>query len=633
MCSLEDNLRYRLASILGVAAFVFPEQAPWTLFVTLLSALTLAWGTIGRSRLLALLVAGVLFIGAAGGLVSASFVTAILAAVVVSSFNRIMALAILALQASYAASIEAITGSFLFAWHLEAAAPALLSGALLFAVQLRHTWWHALLAVLPLPLVWSAQKLGVFPYGLLLVPGISTMALAALTPHDPRPAIKGFPRIAIFCVFVLGAIGWLITPPKMPNIGYVVFLGEMTSPEAKFYRNYQEVLKFAGIPSKVVDGIEKIPPGSLVLLPWLTASEQREGAPSLERLRELALERGWLVVLVGEHTDMGSVAAKVKAITGQQFLRNDLSVPLGNTDDSGHMRVADVRAWYPEAILNRGASVEVLSPLNRVLLAGDGWWAEPDIREWLWVGDYQWQPHNRHGRLVMAMTADEGEARWAVLGDTGPFINQQLVSDPRSSARILELATLWPLFLRDIALTLVAATIFWGSPFVIQLCAVGLVAFASFLPFASYDGPWRTLWRQESTFDERNFNQTLVESPILLTTDWQLVKQKDSFNSHLPLPERPTVMFGLVGEAVMVGDTKISNCTRLGSLPVDSVFLMDAQACKVEGRADILLGEMDEAVIVKIDKLILVLDPNFLGQKAPKTNRIWLEKAVSSIRQ
>lgn len=628
MFSLENNVRYRLAALLGTTAFAFPEQAPWTLVATLLSVVALVSSVTGRARLVALLVAGSLFVSAAGGLVSASFVTAALAAVLIGRTHTLLALAVLALQSSYAASLEALTGNFLFAWHLEAAAPALLSSLVLLVAQPRHTLWRLALALLTLPLVWSAQHLGITPYWLMALASIPTMALAFLTPKDHRPVLTGLPRIAVSGVLILGAIGWLMTPPKLPAASYVVLPGDLNSPEAKFYQNYQEVLRFAGLPSKLVNGIEDIPAGSLVLLPWLTAPEQREGAPSFERVRELALARGWLVMMVGEHTDMGGVATRIRTIAGQPILRNDLSVPLGNTDDSGQMRSADMRAWYPEAMLNRGASVEVSSPLNRVLLTGDGWWAEPDIGEWLWVGDYQWQPPDRHGRLVMAMTADEWPARWVILGDTGPFINQQLVSDPRPAARILELATLRPLFVRDLGLALLAMAIAFGVPFALQLVSVALVVLAAFFPVASHDGPWRSLWRRESAFDERNFNKILVNSPVLLTSDWKLHRPKGPLQAQLTLPDHPTVVFGLVGESLTLGNTKLSNCKRLGSLSTEDVYLMDAQACKVEGEAEVLLGDTDEAAIVKIGHLILVLDQNFLGQKAPAINRTWLEKAV-----
>ncbi len=609
---------------------MFPEQAPWTLLTALLISITVVSGATGRSRLIAVLLSTSLFLGVSGGALSASFVTAALAAVVIASNNRLLALAVLGLQTSYAASIEAITANYLFAWHLEAAAPALLCGALLLAVQHRHPWWLTLFALFPLPLVWAGQQMGLFPYGLLAVAGLPVMVLALLHPGDERPVLKGVRAWCAAGVVALGTIGWVMTPPKMPDAGYVLLPGEMNSPEARFFRNYQEVLKFAGLSAKVVETVEEIPAESLVLLPWLTAPEQRKGAPTFERLRELAIERGWLVVMVGEHTDMGGVAARVRAIAGHPYLRNDLSVPLGNTDNSGHMRTADIRAWYPEAMLNRGASVDLWSPLNRVLLSGDGWWAEPDIGEWLWVGDYMWQPSDRHGRLIMAATADEGRARWVILGDTGPFINQQLASDPRPAARILELASLWPLFLRDVGLVVVGAFIAFGLPSAALLGAIGLVVASSFIPGASNDGSWRSLWRHESGFDERNFNKSLVESQQLLTTEWKLVRPRGQLSGQLPVPGNPTVIFGLVDGELSIGTTKLSNCKRLGSLSTDGILLMDAQACKVVGEAKVLVGDNEEAAVVKIGSLILVLDQNFLGQKSPSSNRSWLEKNLDA---
>jgi hypothetical protein len=53
--------------------------------------------------------------------------------------------------------------------------------------------------------------------------------------------------------------------------------------------------------------------------------------------------------------------------------------------------------------------------IDKVLLAGDGWWAEPSIGEWLWVGDYVWSPGDRGGRLSLAVSADIDGARWVML--------------------------------------------------------------------------------------------------------------------------------------------------------------------------------------------------------------------------
>lgn len=628
MCFLENNVRYRVAALLGISAFVFPEQAPWSLFATLLTTIALVSCTDTRARILALLVSASLFVGVAGGVLSASFVTATLAAIAIASHNRLLALVTLALQTSYAASIEAILADYLFAWNLEAAAPALLSGTLLLSIQSRKNWWHAIIAISPSLIVWVGQQATIPPYGLLAFAGMPPMVLALLTPGDKRPALNAFPRWIVVGVVALGSIGWAMTPPKIPSAGYVLLPGKLDSPEARFFRNYQEVLRFSGLSLKVVEIAEEIPNGSLVLLPWLTAPDDPEHTSSFEKIRELAIERGWLVLMLGEHTNMGGVATKVKTVAGQAFLRNDLSVPPGNTDDSGHMRIADIRAWYPEAMLNRGASVDVHSPLTRVLLSGDGWWAEPDIGEWLWVGDYQWQSRDRHGRLIMATATDEGSARWVVLGDTGPFINQQLVSDPRPAARILDLASLWPLFLRDVGLVTVAAAIVFGLPATVLVGTVGLMAVASLFSGTSSDGAWRSMWRQESAFDERNFNQSLVESPLLLTTDWRLVRPKGPLTKNLSLPEKKTVLFGLVDGELNLGKTKLFNCKRIGSLVTDDILLMDAQACAVEGHAQVLVGDKNEAAIVRVGSLILILDQNFLGQNSPKINRNWLENRI-----
>ena len=87
---------------------------------------------------------------------------------------------------------------------------------------------------------------------------------------------------------------------------------------------------------------------------------------------------------------------------------------------------------------------------DRILLAGDGWWAEPDIGEWLWVGDYIWRKGERAGRVTLAAAIEIGGARWVILGDNSPLLNSQLYADPRAAVRIVEMATLWPSFAKDI---------------------------------------------------------------------------------------------------------------------------------------------------------------------------------------
>lgn len=143
--------------------------------------------------------------------------------------------------------------------------------------------------------------------------------------------------------------------------------------------------------------------------------------------------------------------------------------------------------------------------MDRILLAGDGWWAEPDIGEWLWVGDYVWQPSDRGGRLSLALSADIGGARWVVLGDNTPFINSQLIADPRPAIRILELATLWPAFILDFYLLALGCAFFvqlksmrsgW-MPYV-TVGSLICVAFLSLLQSTRGGGAWRDAYIGES---------------------------------------------------------------------------------------------------------------------------------------
>lgn len=638
---MENRLRNPLGAVLGVAAFTIPELAPWSLLLALAAALLLPAGTIGKPRLIAAVLAASLFVGIAGGLFPVALVTAVLAAFAVAGHYAPMALTILLLQSSYGATLEALLGNALFQVNLEAAAPGLLGASAVILATMSWRPWQILLALLPLPLVYLGGALDFSPYGLMTLGAVPGLLLAARVPKARETNTLRTAKAVVLVLLAAGLAGWLLTPPKLPAASYVLLPGAMDSPEGKFYRNYAEVLGFSGLNAYVIESPEAIPENSVVLLPWLTASD-REDAPSLERIRTLALERGWVVVMVGEHTNMGGVAERVATVAGRPMLRNDLSVPPGNTDDSGPMRVGSLRAWPPDAIFNRGASVEVHSLLDRVLLAGDGWWAEPDIGEWLWVGDYRWQSGDRHGRLVMAASADEGRARWVVVGDTGPFINEQLVTDPQSAAQLLQIATLWPLFLQDAGLAVMGLLFLFGWPAGVKarravLVAVGIAAISAGVLWVSLAddvpaGGWRTLWRQESAFDERNFNHALVASPVLLTSGWLLVRPRGPLTGHHFAHERPVVVFGLVEDALSVGEVRLSDCKRLGSLDTGEVFLMDAQACRVSGEAEVLVGDKDEAAVARIPgphPVILVLDQNFLGQKAPIGNRLWLENQLN----
>jgi hypothetical protein len=631
---------FPIISSIGVAAFTFPESAPLSLALCFVAAiLNVSTATSNRSKLLALLVSTSLAIATAGVLISASIATAVLSALALAHRFPFVALSILILQSSYAFSLEALLSNVLHTAHLEAASPAVLSCLVMLVTQPISNWQKLVLPLAPLVIVFAANNHVASPWFLMVAASIPALILAGTAVAGDLSAgqqVKCLRLAVVLCA--VGVLGWVATPPHSFNSGFVFLPKATGAPEGDLYQNYAAAMQFGGLNLSLVSTVEDIPINGLLLLPWLTVpliDEKDQGV--LARIKELAKTRGWTVILIGEHTNMEGIGDRITTLVGRPALRNDLTTPLENTDISGPLRVGDFRAWPHNSIFNRGASVAIFSPLDRILLTGDAWWAEPDIGEWLWVGDYRWHPSDRNGRLTLAATIDEGSARWVVIGDTSPFANRQLIADPRAAKTVLEMATLWPLFMRDLWLLMlcVAVIVLRGKHFNDYTFTVVLVPVLLMMPAQEKDGPWRSVWHQESGFDENNFNKAISLHPEFANYDWRLIRAKSELSGELSPPKGSTVLFGLVKDEVNIGAITFSACHRIGALKSDEgPYLMDGQACRVTGNAEILLGDSAGAAVVRIKnedgETIVILDQKFLSQKAPAENSTWLLQMMGS---
>ncbi|GMO20776.1 hypothetical protein BwSF21_14860 [Bradyrhizobium ottawaense] len=418
---------------------------------------------------------------------------------------------------------------------------------------------------------------------------------------------------------------------------YLVLPKADTSPEGKYFKNYEAALSFSGIASKGVSDPGSIPNNAFVLLPWLTAPLDTDGDLGLlMRIADLARKRGWTVILAAEHNDLGGSTKRIAALTQRVTARNDLTVPPGNLDDSGPLHVLGFRAWPHEAILNRGASVHVSTLWDKVLLSGDGWWAERDIGEWLWVGDYIWQKGDRAGRLALSIAFDDGASRWVIVGDNSPLINKQLYADPRPVIQILRNATLWPAFLRDLTLIGLMIIFTWhatGRGGLIKRACLPL--FTLLFPLTSLVSTemqkppkWRDTYIGQSGFDQRNFNEVFAEHPNLLDGR-RVIRVAAPVSNSLALPLSSVLIFAAIDGTARIGNIVLRDCRRLGSLQSSQgPYLMDAQACRIEGDARILIGTQQQAAAVQFSngpyKATLVLDTAFLAQNSPEENARWL---------
>ena len=635
--SNSSRLGGAIAAVSGIGAFAFPVVAPWHLaflIAAILAGLGLFQGGLVRAAW-TLLSFFVLVIVLAGYLPS-PVAAATIAAVVLAMANLpVTAIAIVAMNLAATDSVQALFANALFRVGLEAASPAVVAIGIILLVSLRFLWVGAVCALLSLFAVWAVNQFSSNPSIAMFGAAIPACSFAGLTVWRKTPNNRDQPW-PILVVVIASMLSWAWTPPRGISEVYVILPEVKDAPEAKFFDNYMEALRFAGVAGIRATRPEDVPQNGLLLLPWLTSPFRSENEDAfVATIAKLASERKWTVVAAGEHTDLGGVAKRIAAMVGRDVLRSDLSVPPNNTDDSGPLHSADLRAWYHESIFNRGASVRVNSIFDRILLAGDGWWAEPDIGEWLWVGDYIWRKNERAGRLTLAVATDVGKARWVILGDNSPLLNSQLYADPRAAIRIVEMATLWPGFARDVLFALFAGLFLWSyfrqpQPW-LMVSLLSLVA-AGVVSIKDGSAAWRDNYVGESGFEDRNFNEALAENPGLVAGH-RFIRLKSPISGTLSLPPGNAVIFALVDGVAEVAGTKLHDCRRLGSLKTpDGPYLMDAQACKVEGPAKVLIGGPQAAAAVAVqrgqEEVYIVLDTAFLSRRAPENNKKWLVQEI-----
>ncbi|WP_291855398.1 hypothetical protein [Bradyrhizobium sp.] len=632
------HLLASIAAATGVGSIAFPLVAPWHLII--LFAAALANMFTARSLILGGFASSAFVASVLAGLLPSPLAAGVLAATAIAGSSPILGVAFLLFQTSIFSTAIQIAAQPLYLYGMEAAAPALLA-ILIVGLCRWENWVLSIGAVTATILLTAfARSAAASPALQMSCASLPAIALAAAIAVRSRET-KNLTVSASLSALLLAA-SWIATPPRSMNEPYLLLPKAGASPEGKYFKNYEYALGFSGISSKEVSDPASIPNDAFVMMPWLTASfDTDDDAILMKRIGDLARNRGWTVILAAEHNDLGGSTKRIAALTRRTTVRNDLTVPPGNTDDSGPLHVLDVRAWPHEAILNRGSSVQISSLWDKVLLSGDGWWAERDIGEWLWVGDYVWQEGDRAGRLALSLAFDDGASRWVIIGDNSPLINSQIYADPRPMIQILRNATLWPAFLRDLALLgmiiiLVLRSAGKGGP--LQQSGLSLVTLL--LPLASFvsaetqkPAKWRDAYIRQSGFDQRNFNEVFAEYPTLLDGR-RVIRVAAPIANSIELPVGPVLVFAEIDGTARIGNIVIRDCRRLGSLQSSQgPHLMDAQACRVEGDARILIGTQQQAAAIEFSngpyRATLVLDTAFLAQNSPEENVKWLIREMN----
>jgi hypothetical protein len=638
-----------LGTAAAIAAWAMPLSGLWLLVSAAFALAAFAASVIARASpkasLAAIVVLGLLVLA---GIASVPVTLAGLGIAILLRHQPVegrgLSLALLGLQSSFAGTPEALISNALAPYGLEAIAPALVAAAFIGIPCWRQAPSLVVGAVLTACVASGARWLEVDPSAEAAIAALPVILVGAWLGAGNS---RGSTSWGLILCCALG-LSWNVTPPRLGLVDEVsvVLPADRSAPEAIHFHGITEALRFSGLTVNEPSELKEIGPGSVVILPWLSVAFAEDEEGFAAEFRALARERRWTVVMFGEHDGMGGLDTRAEALAGRPLFHRDLTVPPGNSDTSGQLRASSLRAWPPSSMLNRGATTNAFDARARVLLSADGWWAERDLQEWLWTGDYRWRPGDRGGRLLLAhAVVDLQGATWVAIGDTTPILTRQLIADPRPVLRLLDMATLIPALLADVSLVLGwFAFVLFGRETSRLALAASFVALSALwagllLPERhAVKGGWRSLNIGESGYEASNFNATIAAEPQLLEQGWDLVRSRNAVNGSVRIPSRPTVSFLLIDGSAEFGSIQISECWRLGSLNVGEggPRLMDAQACKVEGDVDVLVGERSGAAALSVRGApvpwIIILDRGFLSGMAPLENARWLRRVMEAAR-
>ena len=444
-------------------------------------------------------------------------------------------------------------------------------------------------------------------------------------------------KILLFPIFIIFIVHWHNNYPHVFQNMYLYLPNEVNSSEYLYFNNYKTILEFSGL--TVNDDLSKIKDNSLLIVPWTTEPLNFDFLHKMVDKDNTHIDLKALTILyVTEHTNMGETADRFLNLSKIDAVNKVLTVPVINSDSSGFLRSADLFAWQPTILFNRGTSLTVNKITDKVLLSGDGWWAEPDIKEWLWVGDYRWTGIERTGRIKLAVSTSADNINYIVIGDNTPFLNSQIIANPSGILKFISLATLWPTFLKDSLILFCISILSFSSRSQQDQKIIMYIFFALFIHLIfryqliyQPSQKWSYFYNGESAFEETNFNKIVSQYELIMKSN-VLLNRLDLYENidESTLSEYPEIVFGLASSSTTIPGVTISNCKRIEAMQLDTgIVLQNSQACAVSGdNVNVIIGTKESAAAFKFYYKgilkIIVLDRNFLSQKAPKKNAEWL---------
>lgn len=399
--------------------------------------------------------------------------------------------------------------------------------------------------------------------------------------------------------------------------------------EAKFFKNYSQALRFSNKDFKKLNSIKDLQDNSLLLLPWVSDLD-KNFINMLQQIKDS--KKKLTIIIAGEHTNYLGSQKMINQLVGKDILNNDLTVPRGNTDNSGFVRSIDFREWPSKSILNRGSSISS-GLFDKTLMSGDLWFSEPNINEWLWVGDYNWQPSEKIGRLPLATITNKKNLTFLIFGDNSFLMNFQIIADPTPLMRVINMSTIIPLIINDFIIFLLIIFFIFNYKFSLIL-VITISIYSLFSSKNNNSNLWKNFYMGQSGFDENNFNKHYLDISRKLS-GYSIVRtpylQKETL-----LEKNNAIIFSLIDGQFNLKDLYINDCFRAGSLNYKKIRIMDGQFCKVKGNYIKIIGDDYRSFIFlygnKEFNKIVILDRNFLSTKAPLFNVDFIKELLMKVK-
>ena len=447
-----------------------------------------------------------------------------------------------------------------------------------------------------------------------LLPVVVSQLIPIRKPHrSVWPLV--FSALMIHCISL-----WVLVPSLSVPSRLAFWVPTSPSLATPYFENYESILRAVGFRNfKMVRSASELAPNEWIIFP---NGMHPDLARDLKALRDLPYYKTLRVFVVGEHTDAGGVATALESSGAPVHLNRDTTIPPGNANLIGWSSGQGVTLPRTMA-LNRGASVGDGARMAIPLVWVQGGHRETDNFVDGRLGDMTFRVGERVGLYsVLSLGREDGGPTWVVLGDSTPFLNEFLVSDPQGVASIFALSSGIPAFLSVfgwMALVITAALRVYSariSALIVATLVITLVACSSeYLASQIRDRDASKLAiANRGLYGDEAVGRALVAiSPSLVKSDFKI--------------EIGQITTQLSGKRISIGHPREwmarSDCARAGNITVNSLRLLDVLACP-DDTLDAVVMVGSDTVIYRGRTNLVVLDQHFLANSAPKENQRFL---------